>query len=82
MGFLEALSWVKSLQLEKVIFEGDANIVVYAINSNSTGKSVFFDLVSSCRSFLDNSCYFSFQFVRRDADKSGFCALFKCYMWL
>lgn len=34
MGFSEVLSWVKSLQLDRVIVEGDAKIVIDAINSS------------------------------------------------
>ncbi|KAL8477087.1 hypothetical protein ACS0TY_029410 [Phlomoides rotata] len=48
MGFMEALSWVKDLGLQNVVIEGDAKIVVDAINLKTEGVSAFHDVISIC----------------------------------
>ncbi|KAL8531064.1 hypothetical protein ACS0TY_007901 [Phlomoides rotata] len=54
MGFYEALSWLKGMDIENVIVEGDAKIVVKAINSSKDHFQV--------------SPYFSIVFAKRDVN--------------
>lgn len=68
MGFVEALSLVKRLSLDKVIIKGDAKIVVDAINSSSTFNSSFGDYIEKCKEILRDSPNFSVVFVRRNAN--------------
>ncbi|KAL8488536.1 hypothetical protein ACS0TY_024713 [Phlomoides rotata] len=49
MGFFEVLSWAKSMNLEKVVIEGDAKVVVDALNSRALNHTIFGDYVGSCR---------------------------------
>ncbi|KAL8488936.1 hypothetical protein ACS0TY_025013 [Phlomoides rotata] len=41
MGFLEAVSWAKSMNLEKVVIEGDAKVVVETVGSRALNFTVF-----------------------------------------
>ncbi|KAL8483418.1 hypothetical protein ACS0TY_026209 [Phlomoides rotata] len=68
MGFLEALSWVKYLQLQKVVIEGDSKVVVGALNSAHTGVSVFDDFIQADRSILNSNQLFYVHFVRRNVN--------------
>lgn len=68
MGFYEALSWVKIMNLVKLIIKGDAKIVVYAINSSSKGSSTFHDYIVSCKDILVSIPFYSIHFVKRSAN--------------
>ncbi|KAL8552797.1 hypothetical protein ACS0TY_001469 [Phlomoides rotata] len=54
LGFLEALSWVKSLGLDNGIIEGDAKVVVDEINSSKSYNSFFGDFLVVCRGLINN----------------------------
>ncbi|KAL8478257.1 hypothetical protein ACS0TY_030236 [Phlomoides rotata] len=41
MNFFETLSWAKSMNLEKVVIEGDVNVVLDAVNSKALNYTVF-----------------------------------------
>lgn len=73
LGFFEALSWIKDLGLEKVVIEGDAKVVVDAINSHHTYNTVFGDYVDASRNILVNCPNYSVQFVGRDANLVAHC---------
>lgn len=68
MGFYEALSWIKSLVISKVILEGNAKIVVDDIKSDHSYLSVFGDFISSCKTIMTKMPSISIGFVCRDAN--------------
>lgn len=68
MGFFEALSWLKYLNLGVVVIEGDSKVVVDAIAASSPSVSVFGDYVSACKSILIAYPWFSVHFIRRDTN--------------
>lgn len=41
MGLYEALSWIKGMELDRVLIEVDAKVVVEAVNSNKQNLSTF-----------------------------------------
>lgn len=49
MDFYEALSWVKHLNMERTIIEGDAKVVADVIQSSSSSCSIFYDNVLACK---------------------------------
>lgn len=52
MRFLEALSWAKSLILEKIIVEGDSKIVGDAIVHNCVSNYIFGEFIRAWRNIL------------------------------
>lgn len=68
MGFVEALSWVKGMKLENVIVEGDARLVVDAIDSSERNCSSFGDYIELCKSILRSCPSYSISCVRRCAN--------------
>ncbi|KAL8520756.1 hypothetical protein ACS0TY_011343 [Phlomoides rotata] len=68
LGFLEALSWAKSLGLDNGIIEGDAKVVVDGINSTKAFNSVFGDFVDACRRLVSSFQQIEINCVRRSAN--------------
>lgn len=65
----EALNWVISLSMERVIFETDAKAVLDAISTSKRNLTEFGFLISSCQSILHTNESFQVCFVRRQANK-------------
>ncbi|KAL8547886.1 hypothetical protein ACS0TY_007264 [Phlomoides rotata] len=68
IGFFEALSWLKEMDYGEVLVEGDAKIVVDAVNSNKVMNSVFGDCIHKCKSILLISPGISVVFAKRSAN--------------
>lgn len=68
MGFLEALSWIKRLNIGNVEIEGDARVVVDAIKGSDTCITSFGDIILACRSVLAQLDNVFVSFVRRNAN--------------
>ncbi|KAL8528675.1 hypothetical protein ACS0TY_006212 [Phlomoides rotata] len=68
MGFFEALSWVKSLDMANEIVEGDAKIVVDAIHASNTFNSVFGDFVMASREIVSSLQNVMVIFAQRGAN--------------
>ncbi|XVE73368.1 hypothetical protein DITRI_Ditri11bG0112400 [Diplodiscus trichospermus] len=54
IGLKEALSWMKSLNYQRVIFEMDALNVVKALSTPVQDLSEFGDAILGCRSIFDH----------------------------
>ncbi|KAL8532262.1 hypothetical protein ACS0TY_008749 [Phlomoides rotata] len=68
IGFFEALSWAKSLNLDKVEVEGDVKVVVDVVGSYDPKYMVFRDYVEGCKGILAPEPYFSVSFIKRSAN--------------
>ncbi|KAL8509320.1 hypothetical protein ACS0TY_016502 [Phlomoides rotata] len=68
MCIFEALSWAKNLNLEKVVVEDDAKIVVDAVTSRVLNFAIFLDYVGACRLILDSEPFYPVSFVKRGAN--------------
>ncbi|KAL8521358.1 hypothetical protein ACS0TY_011763 [Phlomoides rotata] len=64
MGFLEALSWVKNLNLVIVVVDEDAKLVVDPIRSSNSRVSIFGEYIQHCKDFLASYPSFSVNFVK------------------
>lgn len=67
-GFMEAISWAKSMGLENVVIEGDAKRATDAIHRGATSNSVFGDYIRECKHLLVDSHSFSIVHVNREAN--------------
>ena len=65
LGLREALSWIKQLGFERVIFEIDSLQVVQALQNRVADFSEFGALIKDCLSFLQGEHYFSVAFTKR-----------------
>lgn len=61
---LDALLWITSLDMNHVIFESDAKILVDAIHSKRTDISEFDSIVDSCKSILQSQQTFHVCFTK------------------
>lgn len=68
MGFLEALSWIKDLGFERVTFETDAKLVYDVLNSSLDEDTVFGNVITSCKTILQNLPLFKINLAPRDAN--------------
>ena len=69
MSCREALSWLKSLGLNKVILESDAQFVIQSILNPKVDVSYFGSLINDCRSLAKDLGECSFVFVKRSANQ-------------
>ncbi|XVF76242.1 hypothetical protein PTKIN_Ptkin13bG0250500 [Pterospermum kingtungense] len=69
IGMVEALSWIRDLGYEQVVFETDALCVVQALHSQGRDLSEFGCLIHCCKRLVAGHEGFSFQFVRRLANR-------------
>ena len=65
LGLREALSWIKQLGFERVIFETDSLQVVQALQNRDVDFSEFGALIKDCLSLLQGKHYFSMAFTKR-----------------
>ena len=65
MGLREALSWIKQLGFERVIFETDSLQVVQALQNRYVDFSAFGALIKDCLSLLQVEHYFYVVFTKR-----------------
>ena len=65
LGLREALSWIKQLGFERVIFETDSLQVVQALQNRDADFSEFGALIKDCLSLLQGEHYFSVAFTKR-----------------
>ena len=65
LGLWEALSWIKQLGFERVIFETDTLQVVQALQNRVAHFSEFGALIKDCLSLLQGEHYFSMTFTKR-----------------
>ncbi|XP_073015730.1 uncharacterized protein [Primulina eburnea] len=68
MGLREALSWIREMKFNQVIFEMDAQIIVKAVNSTKVDESEFGAIIEDCRSILKQEPSFSVIFISRLAN--------------
>ncbi|MCH94630.1 ribonuclease H protein, partial [Trifolium medium] len=64
-GLREALLWVKSQKMEKVIIEMDAESIVKAVNSRIFPRNQWGQLVRSCARNFDHHAHLSVKWVNR-----------------
>ena len=65
LGLREALSWIKQLGFERVIFETDSLQVVQALHNRVADFSEFGVLIKDCLSLLQGEPYFAVAFNKR-----------------
>ena len=65
LGLREALSWIKQLGFERVIFEIDSLQVLQALQNRVADFSAFGVLIKDCLSLLQGEHYFSVAFTKR-----------------
>ncbi|KAK6161535.1 hypothetical protein DH2020_004916 [Rehmannia glutinosa] len=65
LGVREALSWIRSLSLNKVVIETDAKYVVDGLLSLELGDSEFDTILIECRNLLQGEPNLSVDFIRR-----------------
>ncbi|KAL8515324.1 hypothetical protein ACS0TY_014147 [Phlomoides rotata] len=68
IGFFEALSWLKEMDYGEVVVEGDAKIVVDAVNFAKVMNSVFGDCIHECKYILLTFLGLSVVFAKRSAN--------------
>ncbi|KAL8472219.1 hypothetical protein ACS0TY_029440 [Phlomoides rotata] len=68
LGFYEAFSWLKELELNCVMVEGDSKIVVDDINYKCLYNSIFGDYVYVCRSILLSGPEFTVVFAKKSVN--------------
>lgn len=54
IGLLEALSWIKHLNIAKVVVEIDAKLVVYVVNGGVRDVSIFGNIIGACKQELSS----------------------------
>ncbi|KAL8543899.1 hypothetical protein ACS0TY_004448 [Phlomoides rotata] len=79
MSFLEAISWVKYLQLQKIVIKGNSKVVVDALNSPHIDVSIFDDFIQVGRNILNSNQLFSVRFVKRNAIAHAFARMFRSF---
>ena len=65
LGLREALSWIKNLGLDRVIFESYSLQFVHALQNKVVDISEFGVLIKDCLSLLQGETYFSVAFTKR-----------------
>ena len=65
LGLREALSWIKQLGFELVIFETDSLQIVQALQNRDADFSEFGALIKDCLSLLQGEHYFYVTFTNR-----------------
>jgi ribonuclease HI len=68
LALKEAVQAAIQMNMEKVIFESDSQLVVQAIHANYGGQSEFSLLISSIKSLLVPHYNFEVKFVKRQAN--------------
>ena len=68
MGVREALSWLKHMQMTKVLVEMDSHVVFNALNRISPASSPFAMLVKDCQNLANNMPNIIFTFAKRSAN--------------
>ncbi|KAH6837267.1 Di-glucose binding protein with Kinesin motor domain-containing protein [Perilla frutescens var. hirtella] len=68
IGLLEALSWIKSLNMSQVIFENDSKVVHDVVRSSGGDLSEFGSLIDFCRALLNGMPSCSLSLVRRSVN--------------
>lgn len=66
LALLKILEICKYLNFQKVILEGDAKIVIMAVESNEEIMSYSGHLINDIRQVFKNRCEWSIQFAYRD----------------
>ena len=69
MSCREALSWLKSLNISKVIVESDALQVINCLNGDHSDKSYFGNIIDDCKILSKDLGVCLFKFVRRSANQ-------------
>lgn len=67
-ALLEALNWATSMDLQHVIFETDAKLVVDAIQSNPMDHSEFGTIIAECCSLISAESNYQICFSKRQAN--------------
>lgn len=68
MSFLEALSWVRNLGFQKVVFELDSKCVVDATGSGVHGMTELDMIIAKCKQIMAGNPEFKVRFTRRKAN--------------
>ncbi|XP_075479010.1 uncharacterized protein LOC142519880 [Primulina tabacum] len=71
LALLQAITWIKEMELANVIFELDAKNVVDAIKNPTDDDTEFGFIVRQCKSLLNQGTSFSVQFVYRQANAAA-----------
>ena len=72
VGLCKGLQWLLELHHFEVDVELDAKIMVDAFHSEPLAIDEFGYIIGDCRGLVAN-CYFSIQFVKRQANRSAHC---------
>ncbi|KAL8513625.1 hypothetical protein ACS0TY_012926 [Phlomoides rotata] len=72
-GVLEALSWIKRLDVGRVVIEMDSKLVFDALTNPARDRSVFGDVIESCKILSNPMGFITFNWVGRNAN--GFAHL-------
>ena len=68
MGVREALSWLKQMQMTKVLVKMDSQVVFNAINKTSPASSPFAMLVKDCKDLANSMPNIIFTFAKRSTN--------------
>ena len=68
MGVREALSWLKQMQMTKVLVEMDSHVVFNALNRTSPASFPFAMLVKDCQNLVNSMSNIIFTFAKRSAN--------------
>ncbi|KAL8522237.1 hypothetical protein ACS0TY_012394 [Phlomoides rotata] len=68
MGWFEALSWIKDLELKNVVIEMDVKLVVDAFNAGLVTSSVFGDIIDACKKKFRSYPFCKIDWVVRDSN--------------
>ena len=68
----EALSWLKHMQLPRVIVEMDSQMVYKALKSTSLYASPFAMLIADCQKLVSNMVNLKLSFVKRSANSVAY----------
>lgn len=69
MGLLSCLRWLHELELDFVVIETDAKLVVDCLNSDAEDTTEFGSLITACRTILLNKPGFKVGFIKRQANE-------------
>ncbi|XVE53306.1 hypothetical protein DITRI_Ditri02bG0193500 [Diplodiscus trichospermus] len=69
LGLLEAITWIRELEYNQVIFELDAKTIVEAVKANTEDVTEYGHTIESCKLLLQLEPNFPTSFVRRHARK-------------
>ncbi|KAL8463261.1 hypothetical protein ACS0TY_034052 [Phlomoides rotata] len=68
IGVYEALSWIKGLGMERVVVKMDAKLVFDGVTGVPESRSIFGNVIETCKILMNSLEYGPFNLVKRDAN--------------